>query len=161
MVVLRNCFNSRPGRYTSPSGERFKKRFTKVIDDDSKFSRLVPVEKIDTYSEIQSYLGQTDVSLMCRRAINGEVSIFCAANGAYMDVSKLPDDYNTIFKNFADIEKAFDLIPCEVRGECSNIKSFLKTISTADGISAFNKRYNDFINKHNKVNVPKEEIVDG
>ena len=161
MALLRNCYTNRPGRYCSPSGKGFKNRFTKIIDDNTKFASLIPIEKIDLYSQIQSYLGQTDVSLMCRRALNGEVSVFSASVGSYTDVSKLPEDYNTIFKNFADIEKAFNMIPADVKGDCLNIKSFLKSISTVDGICAFNQRYNDFLAKSSKKNVPPEVTING
>lgn len=143
-MVLRNPYTA--PLVSSPSGESFKTIFKKAYNENTRHSKLVPVEKVNRYAEIQSYLNQSAIDLCCKRLIMGDTNVTVRNNGMYCDISTIPGDFNSCYKTFNDVERAFNNLPREVIGESTNIKSFLKTISCESGLKELNARMSAYIN---------------
>lgn len=157
VLVLRNPYNSHC--ICSPSGEKERTVYKKKFCEDTKHYKLIPVEKVNRYAEIQSYLNQSAVDLCCKRLIMGDTNVTVRHNGMYCNIADIPGDFNSCYKTFNDVEKAFNNLPKEVVGEATNLKSFLKVISSSEGLTALNDRMNKYISSFK--NVTEGGVTDG
>lgn len=157
MVYILNSRYS-PRIYASEVGSPTKEVYKKVFDECENCYKLAVTQIVDSYAQIQSYLNLADVALTCKRAINGDTSLLCRSKGEYVDISSLPGDYNSMIRSFKEAERCFNNLPKEVT-EGHNLKSFIKNISTVEGVNAFNEKMHNFY--HNAVEKPTSVVEEG
>ncbi len=138
VYILYNPYHTR--RITSPCGEADRTVYKKIFCEDTRCYKLVPVEKVSRYAEIQSYLGESAIDLCCKRLLCGDTNVTIHDNGVYCDIAEIPGDFNSCFKTFKQVENAFNSLPKEVIGDSTNLKSFLKTLTDAEGLKGINER---------------------
>lgn len=98
--------------YSNP-GTKTVNRYAR-INDDNGVPVLVVKEKFDLYSDIQSYKDDNDIYKILAR-VSGDISKLDFNKGVYMDVTKLPDNYNDLMNMSSQIKSDFDSLPVKYK----------------------------------------------
>lgn len=113
-TIFRSLLTKNNPVYTNP-GSRMMPDYEMQINPDTGMKELKQIGEHDIYPEIQSYLEDTLVENIVRRATLGDPTALNAIEGNFVDCTNMPvslmDAQNKILK----IEREFNQLPLEIR----------------------------------------------
>lgn len=134
-----NLYN-RPGRVFSPHGEKTRKKYKAVYDEDGS-RKLLEVGEIDMWAEIQSYEKECNVlNLIERYKRSGDISLLQRNVGGYGDVSMCPNSFAQLYSAMNMAKSAFD-------GLTDSMKEYFQSPDGLIAALADVKSLDEFISK--------------
>lgn len=138
--------------YSNP-GTHFVNRYIRY-NDDKGVPTIKVKEKFDLYNDIQTYKDDNDIYKILAR-VSGDISKLDFNKGVYIDVTKLPDNYNDLMNlNFA-IKSDFDSLPIKYKELLGNNFNVFYGLAMTGGVQDFiknvdnNGNYKEILDKVN------------
>lgn len=105
--------------------------------DKTGVLQLVPDGEHDLYAEIQSHAASTDMQLILSRYFSGDPSVLSRVQGAYMDITGMPDNIHDALALMDNAKSDFDRLPPAIRDKFGNdVNQFLSLLGTEQWFEA-------------------------
>lgn len=130
--------------YFSASGSPIRMERAPKLD---KYGNMVVVDKgpIDYAAYINSWRDDCDINILMARFTSGDKDALIQRVGAYMDVSKLPDNFNEMMNLTMSAQSVFDSLPTAAKEAFgNNVNNFLSNAGTKEWVELLSKSPDDF-----------------
>lgn len=111
MAKNKTVYYSNPGTKTVPKYIR--------LNDENGMPCMKVKEMFDLYADIQTYKDDNDIYKILAR-VSGDISKLDFNKGVYMDVSKIPDNYNDLMNMSSQIKSDYDSLPIKYKEKLKN-----------------------------------------
>lgn len=139
--MFRNPTNRLKPVKTAPVGSPIKDEFMLITEPDGN-TRLEKVGEINTEELIQSFKGETDIHNIVNRALNGDPAALQVREGAYVDLTALPQSIHDAYRLLRNAEAVYSSLSPEVRMNYGNFENFLEKVA-ADGKIVDNNKFTE------------------
>lgn len=112
-----------------------------------KYGNMVVVDKgpIDYAAYINSWRDDCDINILMARFTSGDKDALIQRVGAYMDVSKMPDNFNDMMNLTMSAQSVFDSLPTAAKEAFgNNVNNFLSNAGTKEWVELLSKSPDDF-----------------
>lgn len=118
------------------SGSRLVTNYRPAYDDRGVL-HLVETGTHDLYAEIQSYSDSTDLATIINRYFNGDPLALSRVQGAYADLTGMPDNIHQVYNMMDKAAHDFHTLPVEIQAKFGNDPiRFLSTLGTPEWMAA-------------------------
>lgn len=122
-------------RHITASGEALVPTYSPQYNKAGALE-LVQDGEHNLYEEIQSHRDSTDLSLIINRYFNGDPMALSRVQGAYMDITGLPDNIHEAMTLVDNARRDFEGLPPEIKQLFGNdANQFLSSLGTEDWFS--------------------------
>lgn len=122
------------GRYYSPSGDGFRKKYVKQKNPDGT-SVLLEDGIENVYDSIQKAGLGLAIDDLIRRAKAGDTEAIPEVVDSYVDIRKAPKDLLEANKMLADARSKYESLPAELRSKYdNNFNTFLEAASSGEAL---------------------------
>lgn len=105
-------------RNKSNAGSRFANVYTRRIDEKGEPIMVIKETK-NIYEEIQSYKDDNNIYKILKQ-FNNDISKVDFNKGVYLDLTKLPDNYNDMYNTTQALREDYDLLPADFKQKINN-----------------------------------------
>lgn len=158
--------------YSNP-GSHYVNKYIRQ-NDENGVPVLIVKEKFNIYDDIQTYKDDNDIYKILAR-VSGDISKLDFNKGVYIDVSKLPTNYNDLMNMSYAIKSDYDSLPIKYKEKLDNnfnifyglamqglVKDFVNAVDKDDDTRSMLKNVDFNFNNKNVIseNVNKSEVKD-
>lgn len=129
--------NDKIKKIYSCCGSKFRREYIR-LNDENGFPIMKVNNIVNQYEEIQSYKDDNNIERILER-LGGDISKLDTNKGVYIDVTSLPDNYNTFMNNLNLIADDYSKLPVKYKEKLKNNYNLFFGL-------AMNGKLKDFIN---------------
>lgn len=158
--------------YSNP-GTHFVNRYIRY-NNDKGVPMIKVKEKFDLYADIQTYKDDNDIYKILAR-VSGDISKLDFNKGVYIDVTKLPDNYNDLMNMNYAIKSDYDSLPIQYKELLGNnfnifyglamtggVQEFIKNVDNGGNVKEVldkvNYKFNNTVKEEKSENQVKSEV---
>ena len=127
--------NSRPATIPVSSGNRIQKQYIRSLNLQGK-PILEEVGQIDLQDRINSFRQECDINRIVKRAAEGDVDILHRTQGAFIDVSGVPNNVHDLHTLIQKSESVYNDLSEDLK-QGRSFEDFLKNVSNFNQLVAF------------------------
>lgn len=127
--------NSRQATIPVPSGDRIQKQYIRSLDLKGK-PILQEVGETDLQDRINSFRLECDINRIVKRAAEGDVDILHRTQGAFIDVSGIPNNVHDLHTLIQKSESVYNDLSEDLK-QGRSFEDFLKNVSNFNQLVAF------------------------